>query len=443
MNCYNIYNACDKKYIDNTICVGILGGYMDIWDVINRLQTKNLEKIKIYIFARKATFVDLTKINSNIDIEYIADIDTNEMMNKLQHISYIMCGGISWHDHNNGMSSSGSNHIALSALCKIILCNPANDYLQIKSALSIDFNSKEPIILESNIDFKQIEEERNTYIHKRNILLNSIYQFENLCKCEYKPFNISTIPKRIIQTWIRKDISTNLQKFVNSWKEYNPNYEYTLYDNDESLQFIQKNFNNIVVESYNNLHSGAFKADLFRLCELYINGGFYCDIDTLCISKIDNILCDNLSFSIPIDLNIQKSEGEHNLFNSFILSTPRNPILLQAIHKIVENITTKNISKTSLLDITGPGIIGRATNIIFNREETTSYVGMEGDYTVYDNNIIRLLKFEPNSEYVKNIDGTILFQNKNGNYDIIKAYNEECAKLSNYKSYINSKILVD
>ena len=51
---------------------------------------------------------------------------------------------------------------------------------------------------------------------------------------------------------------------------------------------------------------------------------------------------------------------------------------------------------------------------------------------------ITFLKFEKDTEYVKNVNGDILFQNKNGNQKIIDLYQNEIRKLENYTAWTST-----
>lgn len=121
----------------------------------------------------------------------------------------------------------------------------------------------------------------------------------------------------------------------------------------------------------------------------------------------------------PIDLNNCPYYGKYNLFNCFIASTPKHPILKLCIDKIVDNVEN-NIIPFSNLDFTGPGVLGQCTNIYLNLNPTTSFVNKEG----FINNIY-LLKFQQNTEIVSNNYGLDLFQNKNGNELIKTIYENE------------------
>jgi mannosyltransferase OCH1-like enzyme len=256
----------------------------------------------------------------------------------------------------------------------------------------------------------------------------------NFCAYKNKDFLIKMnqpIPKQIIQTWEHKELSLKFQKIVDTWKIQNPGYDYKLLDKNEREQFIKDNFDIDVLNAYNSIVPGANKADLFRYCYLYIKGGIYIDIDSLCIGKLDTFLIQDVDFIVPIDFNINLNEGQHNIACGFIASRAKHPILLYCINQIVKNITNK-IIPTSKLDFTGPGILGRCVNKYLGNKETTSFIGKEGIIKH-----IYFLKFEPVTEYVKDLNNNILFQNKNGNLEIISLYNDECNKLSNFVSWVN------
>uniref|UniRef100_A0A6C0BY42 Glycosyltransferase n=1 Tax=viral metagenome TaxID=1070528 RepID=A0A6C0BY42_9ZZZZ len=242
---------------------------------------------------------------------------------------------------------------------------------------------------------------------------------------------MSKIPKKIFQTWSTKNISPSFQQIVDLWKILNPEYEYCFYDNDDCEIFIKKNFDEQTYNAYCKIIPGAFKADLWRYCVLYKYGGVYVDIDTLCLSGIDKFLTEDIEFMVPIDLNTNPGEGQHNLFNTFIASTPGNPILLNAIERIVSNVENKRIS-SSKLDFCGPGLLGRAANQVLGRNETDSFVGLERNHGK-----IHFLKFEPNIEIVRDMNENILLQNKNGNPLLQCLYFMECQKTKNYKSWLS------
>jgi len=241
----------------------------------------------------------------------------------------------------------------------------------------------------------------------------------------------SKIPKRIFQTFETKYFSSEFQNIVDSWKEYNPTYTYTLYDAIEREEFIEQHFDIKVLNAYRRIKPGAFKADLWRYCVLYIYGGVYVDIDTLCFRSIDTFLKEDTEFMTVVDL------GEsYRLSNGFIASIPKSPILMYSIKYIIHNVETNTIPE-SRLDFSGPGVLGKSLNIYLNQAETSSFFGKEGQI-----NTIYLLYFEPNTEYIKDKEGNILFQNKNGNPMIQHLYHNEMIT-AKVLCWVNSPKILD
>ena len=232
---------------------------------------------------------------------------------------------------------------------------------------------------------------------------------------------MSKIPKHIFQTWSTKNISDKFKEITNTWMTNNPTYSYSLFDDADCEEFIKKNFDEKVYHAYLRIIPGAFKADLWRYCILYILGGVYVDTDTICYGSIDGILDETIEFMTPIDLNNCIYYGKYNLFNCFIASIPNHPILLDCINRIVYYVENY-IIPFSNLDFSGPGVLGKSTNLYLGFDETTSFIGKEGVI-----NTIKFLHFEHRTEYVKDSE-KILFQNKNGNSLVRQIYDEEIKK---------------
>ena len=242
------------------------------------------------------------------------------------------------------------------------------------------------------------------------------------------------IPKLLFQTW-KTTPSPQLQQIINTWKTHYPDHEYTLHDDAECDTFIKTNFDARIYAAYSRIIPGAFKADLWRACVLYIHGGIYADVDTICTSSLQ--IPSNIEFVTPIDLNQVQHEGYHFLFNTFIATIPRHPILLGCIARIVNNIETGTIPSCRM-DFSGPGILGQETNRWLGRPLLHSFIGQEG---LHPQKPIYFLKFEPGTEYVRDMNGSILFQNKNGSHALQNIYNAECHH-QNTISWVHSQEII-
>ena len=116
-------------------------------------------------------------------------------------------------------------------------------------------------------------------IQTRKKLINDIKTFIDLkrklsIRYPLKPVYHSIIPLNIFQTWWTKEFLTpSMFESVNTIKTNNPKFNYQLFDDTDCCNFIQKNYGNDVLNAYNTLIPGAYKADLWRYCVLYKLGG--------------------------------------------------------------------------------------------------------------------------------------------------------------------------
>jgi len=158
----------------------------------------------------------------------------------------------------------------------------------------------------------------------------------------------SVIPLHIYQTWETSDLPEKMRECVDQLKEKNPDFEHHLFNNDERRAFIQQHFESDVVDAYDKLIPGAYRADLWRYCVLYINGGIYLDI------KYSNVGDFNLKTLTDREYFCRDIEGSGSgVYNAFLICKPKNEKLLKCIQKIVENVKTRYYGDSCLFP-TGP-----------------------------------------------------------------------------------------
>ena len=184
------------------------------------------------------------------------------------------------------------------------------------------------------------------------------------------------IPPNIFQTWHTKNLPPLMKKAVNKIRLLNPNFYYKLYDDNDCREFIKKYFNQDVLNAYDRLIPGAYKADLWRYCILYKLGGIYLDIKYV---PVNGFKCINL---LGKEHWVLDMDGK-GIYNALMVCKPGNPILLKAIIQIVENVKHKYYGRSSL-DPTGPGLL----SIYFSKEEKNRFDMKHGVYNSYNNRYI-------------------------------------------------------
>jgi mannosyltransferase OCH1-like enzyme len=230
-----------------------------------------------------------------------------------------------------------------------------------------------------------------------NIKKFAIKKYENI-KLYKQPYTFlknyynPIMPLKIFQTWHTKDLPQKMRERVELLKRQNPRFEHFLYDDNDCRELIKNNFSEDVLNAYDNLIPGAYKADLWRLCVLYIYGGIYMDIKLLCVNGFKLIeLTERNHF-------VRDRPQPLSIFNSMMACEKNHPFLLMAINKIVENVKNHYYGSTPL-DPTGPVMLG---NLILNNKlklniDMVHY--KNGGFIIYKNRFVISTEYpEYNSE---------------------------------------------
>ena len=221
------------------------------------------------------------------------------------------------------------------------------------------------------------------------------------------------IPKKIFQTWENNTPPYKMSQAMESWKQKNPSWEYKLFTAEDRVEFIRKNFPKEVLEAYHTLIPGAFKADLWRYCVLFIEGGVYVDADMICDVPLDDW--------ITGDLVVVRDDPMATkwLANGFIGAIKSEGALLEIINRIVEKCKKKELE--FYLDYTGPALWGKVVNFISLR-------GEEDEYLLGDFYGLQVLKHDHATKKFINFDKSVIHTEYN-------EYREEMKELGNETVY--------
>jgi hypothetical protein len=209
-------------------------------------------------------------------------------------------------------------------------------------------------------------------------------------KESYQP----VIPLNLYLTWGIKQLPPKMQENVDRMKKVNPEFDVYLYDDDDCREFIKNNFSDDILTAYDTLKPGAYKADLWRLCVLYINGGIYIDIKFNCINNFKFIALTEREH-LALDRSGYWKKGQIGLFNALIVAKPKNELLLRCINKISKNVKNKDYSFNCLYP-TGPGLFGEQYIKMLRENESTMEAELEkinlcmGHEQIIFNNVVIL-----------------------------------------------------
>jgi mannosyltransferase OCH1-like enzyme len=149
-----------------------------------------------------------------------------------------------------------------------------------------------------------------------------------------------SIPKQILQIALGEDYLKRLplELIKTNILSLNPRYTYTLFTDSECIAFLTSNFPEHL-ELYNSLSRPQYKSDLIRYLYIYMNGGYYIDIDLLPTTGFDEL---NKLMDFPstfFTLGAHKRDNKHiECANGFFGSEEKNPLLMEFVKEMYTDI---------------------------------------------------------------------------------------------------------
>ena len=138
------------------------------------------------------------------------------------------------------------------------------------------------------------------------------------------------------------------------WRELNPDYAVDFSLDVNCIKFLDTEFNRTLSRLFLSIHRGMYKADLWRLCKLYVNGGVYADIDLVPFRSLSEITASasaSASASVPTFYSCL-SMGNASVFQAFMVHTrARSPLLLGFLVSFLYNKPYLNIDNGPTTDM--------------------------------------------------------------------------------------------
>jgi hypothetical protein len=173
------------------------------------------------------------------------------------------------------------------------------------------------------------------------------------------------LPKNIFQTFENCDVSLQIKEAMQTWQQLNPTWAYHFYTAGQRRSFIQEHFQSGVLDAYDALIPGSYQADMWRFCVLYIHGGIYADHKVILNKPLEDFVPNNVIFAAYKDS--AQWQHAHYVLTGLLIAQPQHPIFLKAIACIVGNVAANDFGLDPLCP-TGPGLLGKAFNLVLQHE---------------------------------------------------------------------------
>jgi len=217
----------------------------------------------------------------------------------------------------------------------------------------------------------------------------------------------------VYQSWKTKELPPAMAQGVEKLHQLNPDYQLVLFDDQDCRSFLLAHFGQSYVDAFDSLVPGAFKCDLWRYAMLYVNGGFYLDIDMVPLVAMDDIVPADVEFVSVKDMN-GRFQPPCKIYQAFIGVVPKHPVLKLALELSFANIVTRRVDMLSNFGITGPTVMGVALNLYWGKKRTHEEIaaGRHGN----------LVLFSMDPEHTYDLDGRAIFENKIKGYKPAQSY---------------------
>lgn len=207
---------------------------------------------------------------------------------------------------------------------------------------------------------------------------------------------ISKIPKIIHQTFETALLPQALKAAVDTWININPDYEHRYFSDADRRKFIKKHFEPAVLRAYDKLIPGSYRADLWRYCVIYQNGGVYVDIKLGALVPMSKIITNDVNMVLVND------DLDGSMFTSFFAAVPKHPALRKCIDVTIQRVMNEEYG-SYIVHPTGPLAMGAAMLPMFGYENHMPN-GLHNNLLIYSH------YREDDNIYVKNNAGTRLIK---------------------------------
>lgn len=164
------------------------------------------------------------------------------------------------------------------------------------------------------------------------------------------------IPKIIHFVYIRnnEDLPLLFKKLNNTWKDKFPGWEYMLWKDDSSRDFIKRNFPEFL-KKYNSYSKDVQRADAIRYLLLKTMGGLYVDNDFECLQNFEFLL-ENIDFLAGKEphYHADKHDVEYIIGNALMASAPNTPFINYLCDELINHSAIEANNGIDIIHSTGP-----------------------------------------------------------------------------------------
>jgi len=215
------------------------------------------------------------------------------------------------------------------------------------------------------------------------------------------PSKPSSIPKIVYQSWISRTMAPTMKANLNKWRSTNrKSYSFVFFDDEEQRDWMKENCSEYW-PAWNAMQLPVARADLFRYCILYVNGGVWSDVDVAPVRPLSDVINPSAELIVVHDGGMP---GDEFLYNAFLAAVPHHPVLKRAMDIVNEHYKLR-LEEGAVL-CTGPHVLWRALNdtnsgqvrpktfVGFDKKRMIEYLSFTGEKIVSSTHELMNAKYD-------------------------------------------------
>lgn len=140
----------------------------------------------------------------------------------------------------------------------------------------------------------------------------------------------SAIPRIIWQTYKTVQLPAPAAACRDTWLRMNPGYEHRLLDDAGIDAYMATHCDEATLSVFRSLPLGVMRADMWRYTVMYVHGGVYADVDSVCVQPVDAWLAGTPGAAAVVGL-----ENDTHMCNWAFAAQPGHALFRTAVERIV------------------------------------------------------------------------------------------------------------
>ena len=169
------------------------------------------------------------------------------------------------------------------------------------------------------------------------------------------------IPRKIHLIYASKTIPERYSEYAGVMYDLHPGWEITVWDDETALAMTGKYFPQLA-PVYSSYPLTVQRTDIFRVMLMYVEGGFYLDLDMLCMRSLDELCGAGLVLGtekvLPEDQRVRLGHRfSVRIANYMFGSRPGHAFWLDVLLTAAARASSPITDESGVLESTGPGLL--------------------------------------------------------------------------------------